>query len=211
MNIAVEPPQVADAQRKRISGPLFLLQVSRPGLWATTALFYLMPLGREFHWRSAGFWAGLVYILFPLGLLLYGVERHRGRRRRPLQSAQRHVHVRIARGNFSAQSAALADRGDPDSVSVFVSGVNRAEASYVAGRASPGGVRVQRAAVCLEGPSALRRSHPSQLSASLRSEQLAEQNASTSVAGFPVRRHVRYAFASFRRSHGYRALPEKRP
>ena len=33
-----------------------------------------MPLGREFHWRSAGFWAGLVYILFPLGLLLYGVN-----------------------------------------------------------------------------------------------------------------------------------------
>jgi len=74
MNIAIEPPQVAVAQRTQISGPFFLLQVSRPGLCATTALFYLMPLGREFHWRSAGFWAGLVYILFPLGLLLYGVN-----------------------------------------------------------------------------------------------------------------------------------------
>ena len=74
MNITIEPPQVAVAQRTQISGLLFLLQVSRPGLCATTALFYLMPLGREFHWRSAGFWAGLAYILFPLGLLLYGVN-----------------------------------------------------------------------------------------------------------------------------------------
>jgi 4-hydroxybenzoate polyprenyltransferase len=74
MNIPIEQPQAAGAQCTPISGPLFLLQVSRPGLWATTALFYLMPLGREFHWRSGSFWAGLVYILFPLGLLLYGVN-----------------------------------------------------------------------------------------------------------------------------------------
>ena len=71
MNIAIEPSQVAVAQGTQISGPLFILRVSRPGLWATTALFYLMLLGREFHWRSAGFWAGLVYIPFPLGLLLF--------------------------------------------------------------------------------------------------------------------------------------------
>src|SRR5215470_18931018 len=74
MNIASERPQVAGAQGTKISGPLFLLQVSRPGLWATTALFYLMPLGPELQWRSASFWGGLVYILFPLGLLLYGVN-----------------------------------------------------------------------------------------------------------------------------------------
>jgi 4-hydroxybenzoate polyprenyltransferase len=74
MNSAIEPPSVAVARRTHISVPFFLLQVSRPGLCATTALFYLLPLGREFHWRSAGFWAGLVYILFPLGLLLYGVN-----------------------------------------------------------------------------------------------------------------------------------------
>jgi 4-hydroxybenzoate polyprenyltransferase len=73
MSIA-ETLQGAPEQRSQISVPLFLLQVSRPGLWATTALFYLMPLGREFHWRSASFWLGLVYILFPLGLLLYGVN-----------------------------------------------------------------------------------------------------------------------------------------
>jgi 4-hydroxybenzoate polyprenyltransferase len=52
----------------------FLLQVSRPGLWTTTALFYLMPLGHYIAFASARFWAGLVYVLIPLGFLLYGVN-----------------------------------------------------------------------------------------------------------------------------------------
>jgi lycopene elongase/hydratase (flavuxanthin-forming) len=52
----------------------FLLQVSRPGLWTTTSLFYLMPLGRDVPFHSTQFWLGLLYILFPLGLLLYGVN-----------------------------------------------------------------------------------------------------------------------------------------
>lgn len=52
----------------------FLLQVSRPGLWSTTALFYLMPLGHSICFTSTRFWAGLFYILFPLGFLLYGVN-----------------------------------------------------------------------------------------------------------------------------------------
>jgi 4-hydroxybenzoate polyprenyltransferase len=53
---------------------VFLLQVSRPGLWTTTALFYLMPLGRGLIFHSARFWLGLFFVLFPLGLLLYGVN-----------------------------------------------------------------------------------------------------------------------------------------
>ena len=52
----------------------FLLQVSRPGLWTTTILFYLMPLGRVFNFHAPGFWIGLFYIVFPLSLLLYGVN-----------------------------------------------------------------------------------------------------------------------------------------
>ena len=63
-------------KRKRglLAALVFLIQVSRPGLWTTTAVFYLMPLG---HWNifgSAAFWIGLFYVLFPLGLLLYGVN-----------------------------------------------------------------------------------------------------------------------------------------
>jgi 4-hydroxybenzoate polyprenyltransferase len=53
---------------------VFLLQVSRPGLWSTTALFYLMPLGRADFLRSGRLWLGLFFVLFPLGLVLYGVN-----------------------------------------------------------------------------------------------------------------------------------------
>lgn len=65
---------------KAISGALkqsdfqFLLQVSRPGLWTTTALFYLMPLGHSIAFTSVKFWTGLLYILIPLGFILYGVN-----------------------------------------------------------------------------------------------------------------------------------------
>jgi 4-hydroxybenzoate polyprenyltransferase len=52
----------------------FLLQVCRPGLWTTTALFYLMPLGHSIDFSSAKFWVGLAYVLIPLGFVLYGVN-----------------------------------------------------------------------------------------------------------------------------------------
>jgi 4-hydroxybenzoate polyprenyltransferase len=61
-------------ERSFFAGLSFLVQVSRPGLWSTTALFYLMPLGHWTAFGSATFWIGLFYILFPLGLLLYGVN-----------------------------------------------------------------------------------------------------------------------------------------
>jgi 4-hydroxybenzoate polyprenyltransferase len=53
---------------------IFLLQVSRPGLWSTTALFYLMPLGHADFLHSGKLWLGLFFVVFPLGLLLYGVN-----------------------------------------------------------------------------------------------------------------------------------------
>jgi 4-hydroxybenzoate polyprenyltransferase len=72
---AVSLPSAAGAAAKqRQSDFAFLLQVSRPGLWTTTTLFYLMPLGHSVGFGSARFWAGLVYILIPLGFLLYGVN-----------------------------------------------------------------------------------------------------------------------------------------
>jgi 4-hydroxybenzoate polyprenyltransferase len=58
----------------RTSEFVFLLQVSRPGLWSTTALFYLMPLGHADFFHSWTLWLGLFYVLFPLGFLLYGVN-----------------------------------------------------------------------------------------------------------------------------------------
>ena len=60
--------------RSRQSDFAFLLQVCRPGLWITTALFYLMPLGHSINFSSAKFWVGLAYVLIPLGFVLYGVN-----------------------------------------------------------------------------------------------------------------------------------------
>src|SRR5713101_7062489 len=66
-------PIVASRQQSH-SNLVFLLQVSRPGLWSTTALFYLMPLGRADILHSGKLWLGLFFVLFPLGFLLYGVN-----------------------------------------------------------------------------------------------------------------------------------------
>jgi 4-hydroxybenzoate polyprenyltransferase len=72
---ALNANRVASAEKSaRASELVFLLQVSRPGLWSTTALFYLMPLGRADFLHSRTLWLGLFYVLFPLGFLLYGVN-----------------------------------------------------------------------------------------------------------------------------------------
>jgi len=66
-------PSVESRQQSH-SYLVFLLQVSRPGLWSTTALFYLMPLGHGDVSHSGKLWLGLFFVLFPLGFLLYGVN-----------------------------------------------------------------------------------------------------------------------------------------
>ncbi len=66
-------PSVAGQQQSHFY-LVFLLQVSRPGLWSTTALFYLMPLGHADFLHSGKLWLGLFFVLFPLGLVLYGVN-----------------------------------------------------------------------------------------------------------------------------------------
>jgi lycopene elongase/hydratase (flavuxanthin-forming) len=66
--------QISEKRTQGASDFSFLLQVSRPGLWTTTAMFYLMPLGHVDLFHSSRLWLGLSYVLFPLGLLLYGVN-----------------------------------------------------------------------------------------------------------------------------------------
>jgi 4-hydroxybenzoate polyprenyltransferase len=63
-----------ETPRQQVSGLAFLIQVSRPGLWSTTAMFYLMPLGHADLLRSGKLWLGIFFVLFPLGLLLYGAN-----------------------------------------------------------------------------------------------------------------------------------------
>src|ERR1700674_1083649 len=70
----IQTPVAASTKRTIWSELVFLTQVSRPGLWTTTALFYLMPLGHRDFLRSWIFWVGLLYVFVPLGLVLYGVN-----------------------------------------------------------------------------------------------------------------------------------------
>ena len=74
MSSAPAIPAEQETSRPQISNLEFLLQVSRPGLWSTTAMFYLMPLGHVDFLHSGKLWLGLFFVLFPLGLLLYGVN-----------------------------------------------------------------------------------------------------------------------------------------
>src|SRR5215813_2564487 len=74
MSVAAQVTSQPLAKPGFTSNLRFLVQVSRPGLWTTTSLFYLIPLGRSFDWHRMAFWAGLFYIVFPLSLLLYGVN-----------------------------------------------------------------------------------------------------------------------------------------
>jgi 4-hydroxybenzoate polyprenyltransferase len=71
---AAEASPSVERHQQSHSYPVFLLQVSRPGLWSTTALFYLMPLGHGDLFHTGKLWLGLVFVLFPLGFLLYGVN-----------------------------------------------------------------------------------------------------------------------------------------
>jgi len=74
MSIAAQATPQSLEKKNSLCIVKFLIQVSRPGLWTTTILFYLMPLGRSLNWQGMAFWAGLFYIVFPLSLLLYGVN-----------------------------------------------------------------------------------------------------------------------------------------
>ncbi len=52
---------------------LFLLKVSRPGLWFATLWLYLLPTSQDpTILNSIPFWLGLFYVCFPLNLLVYG-------------------------------------------------------------------------------------------------------------------------------------------
>jgi 4-hydroxybenzoate polyprenyltransferase len=67
-------PDTIPKQRGVLANTRFLLQVSRPGLWSTTALFYLLPLGRADLFHSGKLLLGMFFVLFPLGMLIYGVN-----------------------------------------------------------------------------------------------------------------------------------------
>ena len=61
------------AERSHLFSTLsFLIKASRPGLWLTAVWFYLLPLGQRHVFHAVEFWLGLIYVTFPLGLIIYG-------------------------------------------------------------------------------------------------------------------------------------------
>jgi len=51
---------------------LFILKASRPGLWFQTLWLYLLPVAGQSRLHSWEFWLGVIYVTFPLNLLVYG-------------------------------------------------------------------------------------------------------------------------------------------
>lgn len=66
---ATKPELAVVSQSSSLS---FAIKASRPGLWATAAWFYLLPLGGRHVFHSPSFWFGLIYVTLPLGLIIYG-------------------------------------------------------------------------------------------------------------------------------------------
>jgi 4-hydroxybenzoate polyprenyltransferase len=70
--VATAPVQTKLVSSRRFSSLAFITKASRPGLWLTAVWFYLLPLGERHVFHSAAFWLGLVYVTFPVGLIIYG-------------------------------------------------------------------------------------------------------------------------------------------
>ncbi len=193
---ALSEVRIASREKSaRTSELVFLLQVSRPGLWSTTALFYLMPLGHADLLHSRTLWLGLFYVLFPLGFLLYGVN--------DIVDAEAD-RVNPRKGTFlfgslgaAEQLAALRWKIAAVQIPFLIHFL------YSCWAANPGLVRcvldccgtLQCAAVWVEEPSSFRRTDSGELSAGFCAEQLAERRLATSVADFSVWGFVRDALA----------------
>ena len=67
--VAVTTPRLLRRLAEEIA---FLVKAARPGFWLTSIWFYLVPVGGRQVLDQAEFWLGLLYVSFPLGLLIYG-------------------------------------------------------------------------------------------------------------------------------------------
>jgi len=70
--VATAPVQTKLVSSRHFSALAFIIKASRPGLWLTAVWFYLLPLGQRDVFHSVAFWLGLLYVTFPLGLIIYG-------------------------------------------------------------------------------------------------------------------------------------------
>ncbi|CAK9007619.1 Lycopene elongase/hydratase [Durusdinium trenchii] len=68
-------PTAWDCGRKDRLDWKCLVKLSRPGWWLVHVWLYLAPTGQKYHLLSSlSFWLGLAYVLFPLNLLVYGLN-----------------------------------------------------------------------------------------------------------------------------------------
>lgn len=51
---------------------MYVLKASRPGLWFQTIWLYVLPAAGSFMLNKPVWWLGLLYVTFPLNLLVYG-------------------------------------------------------------------------------------------------------------------------------------------
>jgi len=70
--VATTAPKAFEIETENSSPLSFLIKSSRPGLRATSVWFYVLPLGRRHVFQHPEFWLGIVYVTFPLGLMIYG-------------------------------------------------------------------------------------------------------------------------------------------
>ncbi len=215
-------PSVASRQQSH-SYLVFLLQVSRPGLWSTTALFYLMPLGHTDIMHPGKLWLGLFFVLFPLGFLLYGVNDIVDAEADSLNPRKGTFMFgsRGAREQLAALKWQIAVVQLPFSAAFYffigprilwwyallllAVGLYNAPGIGWKGR-PPFDVLIQASYL----PS-VRRADSGELLARVRIEQLAEQRRATPLADFFIWRVVCHALSYFRRGDGHRARPVERP
>jgi hypothetical protein len=190
-------PKVKNSKRQ-VSGLAFLIQVSRPGLWSTTAMFYLMPLGHTGLLHSGRLWLGLFFVLFPLGLVLYGandIVDAEGDLLNPRKGTFL-FGSRGAREQLAALKWQIALVQIPFFCRFLLS---RWTTHFVVVRDAAVRRRsLQRAAFRMERASSLRRADSSELSARFRLQQLVEQVAAAPVANFRIWRTVCDALACLR-------------
>lgn len=68
-------PTVWNAENPNVLDWRTLVQLSRPGWWLVHVWLYLAPTGQKYYLlTSPCFWLGLAYALFPLNLLVYGLN-----------------------------------------------------------------------------------------------------------------------------------------
>ena len=174
---------LSKTERKRglLADLVFLIQVSRPGLWTTTALFYLMPLG---HWNifgSAAFWTGDCFTCsFHWVFLLYGVNDIVDAEADRFESAQGDVFVRAAR-SFRSACDRCAGKSPWCKFHLWSCSFYPCGASHgvVARDAAACRRALQRAASGMEKSPAFRRTDSSELFASIHLKQLAESERRT--------------------------------